>query len=722
MITNILVNSYTEHNFQPFSYAVPPELRASLQRGQLVRVPFGPRQITGLVYTIDTEADNETLKPVTTILTKEPHLLPWQLELMRWMCEYYLASAKSVIAAINPFIFNKTPASRMSTYYRLVPGYRDKLGTRLGTQQAKIIRELEEAHAHSEPERMLTSHTAASLKSLVNKGIVASRTIKQTPSVTYAAKATHPAQTPTPSQQQAITAIQAYLGTSTTFLLHGVTGSGKTEVYLQVIEAALRQGKQALVLVPEIALTPQTIERVAGRFPGQVAVWHSKLNPTERYATYEQVLQGKISIIVGSRSALFLPFAHLGVIAIDEEHEISYKQEKTPRYHARTVAEQLSKLTDAVVILGSATPSLESYTAARQGTMRLLSLPTRINVSESMPEVEIVDLRLEFKKGNRQTISKRLYEEIERNLQQGEQTILFLNRRGRSTYVFCRECGHVLKCNQCEIPYTYHTDIHGYYALLICHHCGNQQQPPQLCSKCGGNKIRYLGAGTQKVVEDVQQAFPTARLLRLDTDSTTRKNAYEQVHAALTERKVDILIGTQMVAKGWDLPGVSLIGVILADQTLGFPDFRSGERTFQLLTQVAGRAGRRDLPGRVIIQTYDPDNEYIRAAEQHDYARLSDFELALRQQFRYPPFTNIIRCTIAHPEEVKALQQAQDLIATLSSRAEPDIDLLGPVPAYIPRLGGRYYFHIILKGQNPHALLQYVPKDWTIDIDPISLV
>ncbi|MGE5263055.1 MAG: primosomal protein N', partial [Acidobacteriota bacterium] len=456
-----------------------------------------------------------------------------------------------------------------------------------------------------------------------------------------------------------------------TFLLHGVTGSGKTEIYLRALAEVLDQGRQGIVLVPEISLTPQTIRRFGARFPNRIAVLHSKLSTGERFDTWRRCRDGKVDIVIGSRSAVFAPLPRLGLIVIDEEHEPAYKQESVPHYHARAVALELARQAQATVILGSATPDLETFHRARRGEFTLLELPRRImghrGVIESevaqwgigdarlavrevssdyadarymeLPPVEIVDLRAELKAGNRSIFSRALQLEMAHTLATREQAILFLNRRGTATFVLCRDCGNAYKCRRCDNPMTYH----GSNDELVCHHCNRRDRVPTQCPYCGSTRIRYFGTGTQKVEEQIQVLFPSARTLRWDYDVTRGKDSHEAILDQFVRHQADILIGTQMIAKGLDLPLVTLVGVISADTSLNLPDFRAGERTFQLLTQVAGRAGRSILGGKVILQTYAPEHYAIQAASHHDYAAFYEREIAFRREQGYPPFNRLIR-------------------------------------------------------------------------------
>ncbi|KAA9004058.1 primosomal protein N' [Paenibacillus spiritus] len=494
------------------------------------------------------------------------------------------------------------------------------------------------------------------------------------------------------------------------FLLHGVTGSGKTEIYLQTIQRCVDQGRQAVVLVPEISLTPQMVERFKSRFGSGVAVMHSRLSSGERYDEWRKIREGKAFVAVGARSAVFAPFSNLGLVIIDEEHETSYKQEEHPRYHARDVAVRRAEQGDAVVVLGSATPSLESYYAARSQSdihfaPRLLTMSTRA-LGNALPRVEIVDMREELKEGNRSMFSRGLHSALAARLERGEQTVLLLNRRGFSTFVMCRSCGYVAGCPNCDISLTYHSRSDN----LRCHYCGHAEPSPQVCPECGSEHIRFFGTGTQRVEEELGKLFPGIRVIRMDVDTTTEKGSHEKLLAGFRDKKADVLLGTQMVAKGLDFPDVTLVGVITADSALNLPDFRAAEKTFQLLTQVAGRAGRHSLPGEVLIQSYTPDHYSIIHASGHDYDSFVRDELRHRKELHYPPYCRLILVTLSHEEMSVALRMAENLALNLQGRARQRrwfgsldklssdaLDLLGPVASPIPRLKGRYRFQCIVK-------------------------
>jgi primosomal protein N' (replication factor Y) len=515
-------------------------------------------------------------------------------------------------------------------------------------------------------------------------------------------------------------------------LLHGVTGSGKTEVYLQALAAILAAGRRGIVLVPEIALTPQAMVRFAGRFPGRVALLHSGLSDGERLDEWRRIRAGQVDVVVGSRSALFAPVERLGLIVVDEEHETAYKQEgRAPTYHARDVAVALGELTGARVVLGSATPSMEAYWAARQGAYRLVELMERAPAaggagrSPGLPPVTIVDLRVELRAGNTSILGRALQVALAETLAAGQQAVLFLNRRGTASSVICRECGYVALCGRCDVPMTYHASE----AALICHYCGRHQPAPRVCPHCWGASIRYFGLGTERVEAAVRRLHPQARVLRWDRDTARTRQAHEDLLAAFAGRRADVLVGTQMIAKGLDLPGVTLVGVVSADVALYLPDFRASERAFQLLTQVAGRAGRGAVAGQVLIQTFNPDHFCIQAAARHDYHAFYAAEVSARARYGYPPFRQFVKFTYAHSDryraQVEAMALAERLERAIRTLGLEQTDLVGPAPAFMERLRGHYRWHLIARGPDLRALLhalapEDLPRGWSVDVDPAN--
>lgn len=572
------------------------------------------------------------------------------------------------------------------------------------------------------------------MESLVQKGLLEAVTVevRRDPWPT-SGKASAPKQL-TPDQENAYQAICGSVdgNHARRFLLHGVTASGKTEVYLQSIQSALDARRQAVVLVPEISLTAQVMEIFQSRFGGRVAVLHSALSDGERYDEWRRIRSGEAAVIVGARSGIFAPVPDPALIILDEEHESSYKQDQTPRYHARTVAARRARDAGATLVLGSATPSVETYHLAEQGRMGLLEMPARID-DRPMPPVEIVDQREEFAAG-RALFSGPLHEAILQRLARKEQVILFLNRRGFSSSILCRDCGFTAKCPNCSVSLTYHAPRQSRVPYLQCHHCDHSQPAPDKCPKCGGDRIRHFGLGTEKVEIETARLFPDARVLRLDRDTTSRKDAHRRILTKFRNEDADILIGTQMVAKGLDFPRVTLVGVVAADTGLNMPDFRAAERSFQLLTQVSGRAGRADLPGEVIVQTFNPEHYSIQAAMKHDYGKFYREEIVFRRELAYPPFSylaNVIATADTSPAAAAAIESAADAFRQVCGGQS--VQLLGPSAAPIARLKTRYRRHLLLKAADAGALAHVLDealarlddgvKDLlTLDVDPQSLL
>ena len=566
-----------------------------------------------------------------------------------------------------------------------------------------------------------------------------------------------PAPKLTHDQQKAWDALElAFQGQpSNPFLLHGVTGSGKTELYIRSAQEAIRRGKQAIILVPEIALTPQAVQRFLRRFPGQVGLVHSRLSEGERYDTWRRARAGLLKVIIGPRSALFAPLPNVGLIAVDECHDGSYYQSEPPFYSAVSAAMEYARICGAVCLLGSATPPIAFRQQAipspltypskvdegTRGSFHLLELPERIE-GRSLPPVQVVDMREELKSGNRGIFSQSLVDGLENVLRKGQQAILFLNRRGTATYVFCRDCGHTLKCPRCDTPLTLHiekledTDVDrsGLPNLpaptsqaLLCHHCGYSRQMPKICPNCGSKQIRAYGLGSEKVEAEVRTLFPSAQVLRWDWETTRKKDSHEMILSHFSAHRANVLVGTQMLAKGLDLPLVTLVGIVLADVGLNLPDPFGAERTFDVLTQVAGRAGRSSLGGRVVLQTFQPENYVIQAAAGHDYAAFYSRELEYRRQLGYPPFNRLVRMEYRAGDPAKAEAEARRVAERLSADLKADkrveTDLIGPVPCFFARLNGLSRWQIVLRGPNPASLLRGKNlADWRVEVDPVSLL
>ncbi|MBM4422991.1 MAG: primosomal protein N' [Chloroflexi bacterium] len=610
-----------------------------------------------------------------------------------------------------------------------------------------------------------TSTTLATLKEIADQGLIdlGGEEIMRDP---LAGKIFTPTEPPTltPDQRGAWEAIDSAFALAAAqspipnppFLLHGVTGSGKTEIYLRAVARALELNRRAIALVPEIALTPQTVQRFASRFAGRVAVIHSELSEGERYDTWRRCRSGAVDVIIGARSALFAPLPDLGLIILDEEHDEAYQQDPpfAPHYHAREVAVEYARRLNAVCILGTATPDVVTFAKAKRGDYRLLELPQRImahgeyiaqlqisnqqsairsfrlldpsNLSAlyaDLPAVSIIDMRNELRAGNRSIFSRALQTALSETLGRNEQAILFLNRRGQSTFVFCRDCGYVLACSRCGTPLIYH----GNESNLQCHHCGATRRQPQTCPQCKGKRIKYFGAGTELVENEFKRLFPEAQTLRWDRDTARGKGAHEILLRHFRDHQADVLIGTQMIAKGLDLPLVTLVGVVSADVGLNLPDYRAAERVFQILTQVAGRAGRSALGGRVVVQSYQPDHDAVEAASRHDYDDFFEKETSRRKKLGYPPFGRIARLLYRHRKadvaEVEAQRVAEIVRGQIKKAGARTTALIGPAPCFFERTAGEYRWHIILRGPDPAELLRGLAlKDWRVEVDPLSLL
>ncbi|QCJ42008.1 primosomal protein N' [Bacillus sp. S3] len=514
------------------------------------------------------------------------------------------------------------------------------------------------------------------------------------------------------------------------FLLYGVTGSGKTEIYLQSIQEVIEKGQEAIVLVPEISLTPQMVSRFKGRFGDLVAVLHSGLSAGEKYDEWRKIQRKEVKVAVGARSAIFAPFENIGIIIIDEEHETSYKQEEMPRYHAKDVAVERAITYNCPVVLGSATPSLESFARAQKKVYHLLSLPNRMN-NQALPSVEIIDMREELREGNRSMFSRKLFELLKDRIEKKQQSVLFLNKRGHSSFVMCRDCGYVVNCPNCDISLTYHR----VNEQMKCHYCGYENIVPKHCPECNSEYIRYFGTGTQKVEEELGKILPEARVIRMDVDTTGRKGSHERLLTDFKDGKADILLGTQMIAKGLDFPNITLVGVLSADTMLHLPDFRASEKTFQLLTQVSGRAGRHQLPGEVIIQTYTPEHYSIELAGHHDYDQFYQREMMMRKTHHYPPFYYLSLITVSHEELIKVVSATEKIVSYVRTQVSNMAVVLGPAASPIPRINNRYRYQCLIKyKREPNltktlkTILDQYQKDTksglqvSIDVNPFILM
>ncbi len=652
---------------KPFHYKIPQELKDKVALGKRVWVPFGPRKIIGYIVGFVEKPQVASVKEILSVIDEEAPVLDDELlKFTRWIADYYHASWGEAIEAAMPGPLRKG--------------------------KTKVKPRRPSAEEHYEPTKNFK---------------------------------------PTDEQESALKPINESLlkHKDDVYLLHGITGSGKTEVYLQSIESALKLGRSAIVLVPEISLTPQTVERFKSRFGAIVAVLHSRLLETERFLEWKRLKEGLAKIAVGARSAIFAPVKDLGLIVIDEEHETSYKQDDAPRYNARDAAIERARLAKAVVILGSATPSLESYYNAVSGKFKLLKITERIQ-KRKLPKVEIVDMRQEMADTREvRVLSRALEAAISETLKKHGQVMLFLNRRGFSTFINCKKCGHIVRCKYCNVSLTYHFDT----KRLNCHYCNYQVSPPEACPRCKSDDIRYFGIGTQKIESEVARLYPQANIGRMDTDAMIKRGAHRQILGDFRKHKIDILIGTQMIAKGHDFPKVMLVGVVSADTALNLPDFRASERAFNLLTQVAGRAGRGDEVGRVIIQTYNPNHYAIEKSINHDYVGFFEEEINFRRELKYPPFSRIVGIKLRGRNEERVIKVSQDLAANLNAgKIGGSIEIIGPAVDFISKMRGQFRWNIILKGEDPQEMCKLIDVSLegvkgtsgviiTIDVEPVGL-
>ena len=758
-IAKIIVDVPLMQTDQPYSYKVPEEFVDMLEVGMRVHVPFGKanRLIQGIVLGIEEEFDaevaDEGLKEIAEVLDFSPVLTEEQLwlaeELRKSVFSYKISILKAMLPGFlnssydkilypleglsqedrdrlfgsqESLVFSSLDLEKQAEMMRLtrkrllkleyqavdqkkvktqswVEVNLDKLGKLEISNRAKKKLELRDyllAHPESTPlSALLENYSREQVNFFVEQGALMILQKEVQRSATYfEGIESNQALELNPEQKQACEAVVGAIGKKhTPFLLQGITGSGKTEVYLQIIQGALDMGKTAIVLVPEISLTPQMTERFIARFGEKVAILHSGLSNGEKYDEWRKVERGDAQVVVGARSAIFAPLKNLGVIIIDEEHEASYKQDSNPRYHARDVALLRAQYNQAALVLGSATPSLESRARAGKDVYQHLRLTQRANPLASIPEVQLIDFRDYIGQNETSNFTPPLIEAIQDRLDKKEQVVLMLNRRGYSSFVMCRECGTVDTCPNCDISLTLHMDT----KTMNCHYCGFYKEIPHVCPNCQSRSIRYYGTGTQKAYDELAELFPEARILRMDVDTTRKKGSHQALLEQFGKGEADILLGTQMIAKGLDFPNVTLVGVLNADTALNLPDFRSSERTFQLLTQVAGRAGRAEKAGQVLIQSYNPQHYAIRFAKDQDYEGFYAYEMGIRRQLGYPPYYFTIGITLSHKKEEEVLRRAYQVMEILRSGLSDASIILGPTPKPIARTHNLYHYQILIK-------------------------
>ena len=706
-----------------FHYLAPEDIKDTLVAGARVLVPFGSRRVTGTIIGFPAATATAGLKSIIAVL--DTTLPPELMKLAHWMSDYYMHPIGRTIEALVPKALSRAKPKKKK-FVSLIPGHEAR--TLRGARQVELLRVLSgrgEVSIES-----LDGFSAATIKSLQTAGVV--EVVEKDEEKQPERDEFSPDAPPTlmPEQAEAVQRIGEAVSSRAfeVFLLHGVTGSGKTEVYLHAISRIAGTGQGAIVLVPEIALTPQLLSRFRKRFGNRVAVLHSGLTDRERADEYRRIQSREVDVAIGARSAVFAPFERLALVIVDEEHETSYKQEEGLRYHARDVAVMRAKLQNAVAVLGSATPSLESYYNAKNNRYRYLPISNRVD-HRPMPEVEIIDLKILPKPS---VYSPALVAGIGRRLEKKEQTLLLLNRRGFSSVLICGDCGAAMKCPSCSVSLTYHKSER----KLKCHYCDFHQQPPDTCPTCGGVNLKPLGTGTQKIEEDIAALFPDAKSARMDSDSVKGRQAYDTLLGRVDRGEVDILLGTQMVAKGHDFPAVTLVGVVDADVGLNLPDFRSAEKTFQLITQAAGRAGRGDAAGEVVIQTLNPGHYSLRHSMTHDYDGFYREEIVYRTELGYPPVRRMIKVELRSADEKiagEAAVAARNRIRSLLKGKETT--LLGPAPSPLARVRGRYRFQLLLLSPRREVIRMLAAEARKIveekfgrkcrvivDVDPVNLM
>lgn len=708
---NVIVDISHEKLDKTFQYGIPDDIASEIQVGVQVDIPFGSRTISGYVVEITDipEYDVSKIKPLIGVKAGSVAMESRLIRLACWIKKNYGSTMNQALKTVIP-IKKKTKEIRKRTIHLIADDReaRDKLAlyeAKHQTARARLLREL-----ITEREIDYSVVTAKlNVSSTVIKALCDQNIVTVTDEKSYRNPVKHLERRGydivlNENQQMLVDEITGELdkGEHHTYLLKGVTGSGKTEVYMELIAHTISQGRQAIVLIPEIALTYQTVMRFYNRFGDRVSIMNSRLSQGERYDQFERAKAGDIDIMIGPRSALFTPFSNLGLIIIDEEHENSYKSEGVPRYHARETAIEYARMCNASVVLGSATPSIDSYYNAQIGRYKLLKLNTRVD-DKPLPDCEVIDLRQELKNGNRSILSLRLQELMEDRLKKGQQTMLFINRRGVAGFMSCRACGYVVKCPHCDVSLSQHNN-----GRMVCHYCGYEEPVPRVCPSCGSKYISGFKAGTQKIEQMVQKRFPQAKILRMDFDTTRTKDSYEKILQAFANNEADILIGTQMIVKGHDFPNVTLVGVLAADMSLHISDFHAAERTFELLTQAVGRAGRGKEPGQAVIQTYDPDNYAIQAAKRQDYEEFYNKEIEYRQMLYYPPVWNLLLIHIQSQNQYSNDRAAEELFKCCEAyikRLDQKMQLVGPADAAVAKVNDIYRKVIYIKTREYDTLV-----------------
>lgn len=749
MYAKVIIDSNSRFLDRSFTYKVPDKFIDNIQIATRVLVPFGKgdKTVVAFVYKLLEEVDTSyTIKDIIEIIDDRKLISNELMDLAFFMSKRYMSPIKACLKQVMPptkvkdikifyenisdksdefldFLNKKRELSEISekfkdykqklddyldnnlikqtfdikssqrVSYEEIANLHDNINIKLSSnarKQLEIVNYLKE-NGSTNIKQLLseTKSSKSSLDSLVKKSLVFISKIEKSKEISFV-KSDYKKFDLNYEQEKAFNLINE--DRQGKFLLYGVTGSGKTEIFLQVVEEILKEGKQAIILVPEISLTPQTIERFKGRFNEKIAIFHSNLTPKEKFNQWRMINNGEVNIAIGARSAIFAPFKNLGIIIIDEEHDQSYISSMDPKYHTAEIAKKRADYNSCNLILASATPSITSMQEVNKGELKLIKLENRVN--NNMPNVEIVDMKDELKASNYSMISRRLFNEISYNLENSEQTILFLNKVGHDSFTFCRSCGHVIKCEACDVAMTYHKHID----RLVCHYCGRTYKQPKICPICHSKKIKEFGAGTEKLEEEIRKLFPKANIMRMDSITATNKESYFKMYDGMKSNTIDILIGTQMIAKGLDFKNVSLVGIVSADLSLNVGDFKANETTFQLLTQVSGRAGRDKLDGRVIIQSYKPNNFVIQSAKNNDYNSFYNHELNLRKSFNYPPYKNIITIKIINESRSKTINVSKKLYKELVDKIYKDnVDIIGPNPCKISRINNKFRYNILIK-------------------------
>ncbi|AYF54753.1 primosomal protein N' [Clostridium botulinum C] len=727
----IVVNNESVQVDKIFTYKIPENLINKLKIGHRVKVPFGKgnRNIDGFVMELyENFHNNYKIKPIINICDNFTVFREEDVDLIKRMREKYLCTYLECIKVIIPTGIIKGIKNKVKEVIYIGNNPTGKFYNKPYINIYEIVKLYNGLYTKTEISKKFNV-SLSSINTMIKHGFLQKN---ETIVNRFNNRVYSNYEEKKLNEEQQVVVDSILNSNKKLFLIHGITGSGKTEIYMNMVKHMINQSKESIILVPEISLTPQMVERFKGRFGKDIAVFHSKLSDGERYDEWLRIKNKQVKVAIGARSAIFLPFNNLGMIIIDEEHEGSYKSDSNPKYNAREIGEFKCEIEGCKLVLGSATPSIDTYYRSMKDEIQLLTLKNRADGAK-LPDVFTVDMRDELKSGNKSIFSNLLYEGIEEALNNKEQIILFLNRRGFSTFVSCRECGYVFKCNHCDIALTYHSK--GNY--LSCHYCGERYQVPHTCHKCGSKYVKYFGVGTERIEKEVKKYFPSARTLRMDFDTTRKKDSYEYIYNTFKNGDADILIGTQMVTKGLDFKNVTLVGVIAADISLNLPDFRSGEKTFQLITQVGGRAGRGEKRGKVIVQTYSPENYSIICSSNNDYDNFYKEEIEIRYNLNYPPFSKILAINISSKNENLLIKNIQKIGIILKNNFEKDnkIDILGPCPCVISKVKEFYRWQILIKGQfnNELALniknfvyknLQDVYNEFriSIDVNPSTLL